>query len=109
MAEPFELTFLFTFAATVAIVCLLVTAERFPAAGRAWVEVPRLTVLAEVCLLKVDETVDFVVTVLSCGADFKEVCDDDFFILDAGCDQIINFTKELKTKLCVDATKFFFC
>ena len=72
-------------------------------------EVPRLTVLAEVCLLKVDETVDFVVTVLSCGVDFKEVCDDDFFILDAGCDQIINFTKELKTKLCVDATKFFFC
>ena len=70
-------------------------------------EVPRLTVLAEVCLLKVDETVDFVVTVLSCGADFKEVCDDHFFILDASCDQIINFTKELKTKLCVDATNFF--
>ena len=70
-------------------------------------EVPRLTVLAEVCLLKVDETVDFVVTVLSCGADFKEVCDDDFFILDIGCDQIINFTKELKKNCVLMPLNFF--
>lgn len=47
--------------------------------------VPLLTVLVVVWRLKVAETVDLVVTVLSCEADFKEVWDVDFFILGGGC------------------------
>ena len=68
------MVFLFTLVGGLeAIVCLLVV-EDSPAAGRACVEeVPRLTVLAEVWRLKVEETADLVVPVLSCGADLKEV------------------------------------
>lgn len=97
VAGTFELVFLFAYAggleAAEAIVCLLVTEDSCPAAGRACVEAPRLTVLAEVCLLNDEETADLVVPVLSCDADFKEVWDEDLFILGAGCDKMIFFLK----------------
>lgn len=69
------MVFLFTLVGGLeAIVCLLVVEDSCPAAGRACVEeAPRLTVLAEVWRLKVEETADLVVPVLSCGADLKEV------------------------------------
>ena len=40
--------------------------------------------LAEVCRLNVDETAVLDVGGLACGADFKEVCDDDLFIFGGG-------------------------
>ena len=40
--------------------------------------------LAEVCRLNVDERAVLDVAGLACGADFKEVCDDDFFIFGGG-------------------------
>ena len=66
-----------------AIVCRLVAED----AGRVCTPLdggPLLTVLAEVCRLNVDETADLDVAGLACGADFKEVCDDDFFIFGGG-------------------------
>ena len=68
------------------MVCLLVVEHSWPPAGAACVEVVHLlTVLVVVWRLKVAETVDLAVTVLSCEADFKEVWDVDFFILGGGC------------------------
>ena len=65
------------------MVCRLVTEDT----GRACTPPdggPLLTVLAEVCRLNVDETAVLDVGGLACGADFKEVCDDDLFIFGGG-------------------------
>ena len=80
----FELAVLLTLVGGLeAMVCRLVTEDTC----RAWTPLdggPLLTVLAEVCRLNVDETAVLDVGGLACGADFKEVCDDDLFIFGGG-------------------------
>lgn len=79
------------------MVCLLVVEDSWLPADGACVEVvPLLTVLVVVWRLKVAETADLVVTVLSCEADFKEVWDVDFFILGGGCSERV-FIKKMPT------------